>query len=49
MQKRKVAGKVLDAYKMGADYVEFHFKNGSSLGLGNVRGLRKESLIRRNY
>lgn len=45
MQKRKVAGKVLDAYKMGADYVEFHFKNGSSLGLGNVRGLRKESLI----
>ena len=45
MQKRKVAGKVLEAYKMGADYVEFHFKNGSSLGLGNVRGLRKESLI----
>ena len=45
MQKRKVAGKVLDAYKTGADYVEFNFKNGSSLGLGNVRGLRKESLI----
>lgn len=45
MQKRKIAGKVLDAYKMGADYVEFNFKNGSSLGLGNVRGLRKESLI----
>lgn len=30
---------------MGNDYVEFNFKNGSSLGLGNVRGLRKESLI----
>ena len=45
MQKRKVAGKILDAYKVGADYVEFKFKNGSSLGLGNVRGLRKESLI----
>lgn len=45
MQKRKVAGKVLDAYKMGKDYVEFNFKNGSSLGLGNVRGLRRQSLI----
>lgn len=45
MQKRKIAGKLLDAYKMGNDYVEFNFKNGSSLGLGNVRGLRKESLI----
>lgn len=45
MQKRKVAGKVLDPYKMGKDYVEFTFKNGSSLGLGNVRGLRRESLI----
>ena len=43
MQKRKVAGKVLDAYKMGKDYVEFNFKNGSSLGLGNVRGLREAS------
>lgn len=45
MQKRKVAGKLLDAYKMGKDYVEFNFKNGSSLGLGNVRGLRRQSLI----
>jgi hypothetical protein len=45
MQKRKVAGKMLDAYNMGKDYVEFKFKNGSSLGLGNVRGLRRESLI----
>lgn len=45
MQKRKVAGKILDAYKMGKDYVEFNFKNGSSLGLGNVRGLRRKSLI----
>lgn len=45
MQKRKVAGKILDAYKMGSDYVEFNFKNGSSLGLGNVRGLRRQSLI----
>ena len=44
-QKRTIAGKRLDAYKMGNDYVEFNFKNGSSLGLGNVRGLRKESLI----
>lgn len=45
MQKRKIAGKLLDAYKMGADYVEFSFKNGSHLDLGNVRGLRRESLI----
>ncbi len=45
MQRRKIAGKLLDAYKAGKDYVEFNFKNGSSLGLGNVRGLRKESLI----
>ena len=45
MQKRKVAGKVLDAYKMGKAFVEFNFKNGSSLGLGNVRGLRRQSLI----
>lgn len=45
MQKRQVAGKLLDAYKMGHDYVEFNFRNGSSLGLGNVRGLRRESLI----
>lgn len=45
MQKRKIAGKLLDPYKMGNDYVEFNFKNGSSLGLGNVRGLRRESLI----
>lgn len=45
MQKRRVAGKILDAYNMGKDYVEFNFKNGSSLGLGNVRGLRRESLI----
>lgn len=45
MQKRTVAGKVLDAYKTGKDYVEFNFKNGSSLGLGNVRGLRRQSLI----
>lgn len=45
MQKRKVAGKILDAYKTGKDYVEFNFKNGSSLGLGNVRGLRRQSLI----
>ena len=42
MQKRKIAGKLLDPYKMGNDYVEFNFKNGSSLGLGNVRGLRRE-------
>lgn len=45
MQKRKIAGKLLDAYKTGNDYVEFNFKNRSSLGLGNVRGLRKNSLI----
>lgn len=45
MQKRKVAGKLLEPYKMGKDYVEFNFKNGSSLGLGNVRGLRRQSLI----
>lgn len=45
MQKRRVAGKLLEPYVMGKDYVEFKFKNGSSLGLGNVRGLRRESLI----
>lgn len=45
MQKRRVAGKIQDAYNMGKDYVEFKFKNGSSLGLGNVRGLRRESII----
>ena len=45
MQKRKISGKWQEPYIMGADYVEFKFKNGSSLGLGNVRGLRKESLI----
>ena len=32
MQKRTIAGKVLDPYVMGKDYVEFNFKNGSSLG-----------------
>lgn len=45
MQKRRIAGKLLDPYKAGNDYVEFNFKNGSSLGLGNVRGLRRESII----
>lgn len=45
MQKRRVAGKLLDAYVMGKDYVRFSFKNGSYLDLGNVRGLRRESLI----
>lgn len=45
MQQRKIAGKIQDAYKMGKDYVEFNFRNGSSLGLGNVRGLRRQSLI----
>lgn len=43
--KRRIAGKLLEPYKMGKDYVEFNFKNGSSLGLGNVRGLRRQSLI----
>lgn len=45
MQKRKLAGKIREAYNTGKDYVEFRFKNNSSLDLGNVRGLRKESLI----
>lgn len=45
MQKRKVAGKLMDAFKAGNDYVSFTFKNGSTLDLGNVRGLRRESLI----
>ncbi len=45
MQKRRIAGKLQDAYNMGKDYVEFKFKNGSSLTLGNVRGLRRESII----
>lgn len=45
MQKIKKGGKTLDAYKMGTDYVEFNFRNGSSLQIGGVRGLRKESLI----
>lgn len=45
MQKIRKGGKTLDAYKMGTDYVEFNFRNGSSLQIGGVRGLRKESLI----
>ena len=45
MQKRKIAGKTLDPYKVGADYVEFDFKNGSQLRVGAVRGTRFESLI----
>lgn len=45
MQKRRIAGKLLDPYKMEKDFIEFNFKNGSSLGLGNVRGLRRQSLI----
>lgn len=45
MQRRKIAGKILDAYNTGKDYVEFNFRNGSSLGLGNVRGLRRQSII----
>lgn len=45
MKTRIVAGKRLSAYTMGKDYVDFKFKNGSMLGLGSVRGLRKQSLI----
>ena len=45
MQKRVVAGKIQDAYNSGADYVEFRFRNGSTLGLGNMRGLRKHSIL----
>lgn len=45
MKTRIIAGKRLSAYSIGKDYVEFKFKNGSMLGLGSVRGLRKQSLI----
>lgn len=45
MQKRRIAGKLLDPYKLSQDYVEFSFKNGSSLRVGAVRGTRFESLI----
>lgn len=45
MQKSRVMGKLNEAYKAGNDYVQFNFKNGSRLDLGNVRGLRKESII----
>ena len=45
MQRRRVAGKLLDPYKMQNDYAEFNFKNGSSLRVGAVRGTRFESLI----
>lgn len=45
MRKRHLAGKLLDAYKMSTDNVEFNFLNGSSLNIGNVRGLRRQSLI----
>lgn len=45
MQKRRIAGKLLDPYKLGQDYIEFAFKNGSKLRVGAVRGTRFESLI----
>ncbi len=45
MQKRRIAGKLLEPYKLSQDYVEFSFKNGSSLRVGAVRGTRFESLI----
>ena len=45
MQRRRVAGKLLDPYKLQNDYAEFNFKNGSSLRVGAVRGTRFESLI----
>ena len=45
MQKRRIAGKLLDPYKLSQDYVEFTFKNGSKLRVGAVRGTRFESLI----
>ncbi len=45
MKKRRVAGKLLDAYSSGADYARFNFKNGSWLDVASDRGLRRESAI----
>ena len=45
MQRRVVAGKKMDPFSVQKDYVSFTFKNGSSISLGNVRGLRRQSLI----
>ena len=45
MQRRIVAGKKMDPFSVQKDYVSFTFKNGSSISLGNVRGLRRQSLI----
>lgn len=35
----------MDPFSVQKDYVSFTFKNGSSISLGNVRGLRRQSLI----
>jgi hypothetical protein len=45
MQKRRIAGKIKDAYNSRSDYVEFNFKNGSSLDIASDRGLRRNSAI----
>lgn len=45
MQKRRVAGKLLDAYTSGQDYAKFGFKSGSWLDVASDRGLRRESVL----
>lgn len=45
MQKRRIAGKIKDAYNSRTDYVEFNFKNGSALDIASDRGLRRNSAI----
>lgn len=45
MQKRRVAGKLQDAYNSGSDYARFNFKNGSWLDVASDRGLRRDSII----
>lgn len=45
MQKRRIAGKIKDAYNSRSDYVEFNFKNGSALDIASDRGLRRNSAI----
>ena len=44
MQKRRVGGKLLDAYAAGQDYAKFTFKSGSWMDVATDRGLRRNSM-----
>jgi hypothetical protein len=44
MQKRRIGGKLLDAYAAGQDYAKFTFKSGSWLDVATDRGLRRNSM-----